>query len=146
MAEDGAETADVTRGSRLRRALRVSRRTITVVLLAALLAIAGGLVWLDSAPGHRFVTRQIAALAPQSGLRVSVGRIEGSIYRDALLRDVRLSDARGLFLEARAVRLKWWPLGWLSNRLEIDTLHVPQARLHRLPKLRPGVKGKILPA
>ena len=145
MAEDGAETADVTRGSRLRRALRVSRRTITVVFLAALLAIAGGLVWLDSAPGHRFVTRQIAALAPQSGLRVSVGRIEGSIYRDALLRDVRFSDARGLFLEARAVRLKWWPLGWLSNRLEIDTLHVPQARLHRLPKLRPGVKGKILP-
>lgn len=145
MAAEGAVTEDAVRGSRWRRAVRVSRRTITVVLLAALLAIVGGLAWLDSAVGHRFVTRQISAWAPQSGLHVSVGRIEGSIYRDALLRDVRLSDPRGLFLEAPAVRLKWWPLGWLSNRLEIDTLHAPLARLHRLPKLRPGKKGKILP-
>lgn len=131
--------------SRLWRAVRVSRRVVTVAVLVLLLAGMSGLAWLDSAPGHRFVTRQIAAWAPQSGLRVSVGRIEGSLYKDALLRDVRVSDPRGVFLEAQAVRLDWWPLGWLSNRLEIDTLHIPRAKLHRLPKLRPGKTGKILP-
>ncbi len=150
MAEEGAETsgaepARAAWGARLKRAVRLSRRAITVALLVVLLAIGGTLAWLDSAPGHRFAARQIAAWAPQSGLRITVGRIEGSLYRDALLHDVRVADTRGVFLEAERVRLNWWPLGWLSNRLEIDTLHIPRAKLHRLPKLRPGKPGKILP-
>ncbi|MDQ4419374.1 translocation/assembly module TamB domain-containing protein [Sphingobium sp. DEHP117] len=140
-----AATPGAARGASLRRALRVSRRAVTLALLVLLLALGGTLAWLDSAPGHRFAARQIASWAPQSGLRISVGRIEGSLYKNAVLHDVRVSDARGLFLEAPSVRLDWWPLGWLSNRLEIDTLHIPRARLYRLPKLRPGKPGKILP-
>lgn len=132
--------------SRLWRAIHFSRRAITLFVLSSLLVLAGALAWLDSGPGHRFVGRQIAAWAPQSGLRVSVGRIDGSIYNNALLHDVRFSDTQGVFLEAKSVRLDWWPLGWLSNRLEIDTLYTPEARLHRLPKLKPSLKkGKILP-
>lgn len=139
--EDMAKSAP----SRVWRAVHFSRRALSLVVLALLLAVAGGLLWLDSAPGHRFVARQIGAWTPQSGLKVAVGRIDGSIYKDATLRDVRFSDPRGAFLDVPEMRLDWWPLGWLSNRLEIDTLYAPEARLHRLPKLRPGKTRRILP-
>lgn len=139
------ETGPAEEG-RLRRAIRFSRRALSIAVLSVLLAAACGIAWLDSAPGHRFVVRQIEAWAPQSGLRVRIGQIDGSIYNDAVLRDVRVSDLSGVFLEAQQVRLDWWPLGWFSNRLQIDTLHIPEARLHRLPKLKPGPKPrKILP-
>ncbi|MCC6481375.1 MAG: hypothetical protein IT554_03080, partial [Sphingomonadaceae bacterium] len=121
VAGAGRESHAGGRGGRFRRAVRISRRALALALIAVLLALAGTLAWLDSAPGHRFVVRQVAGLAPPSGLRIEVGRIEGSLYHDAVLHDVRLYDPRGLFLEARSVRLEWWPLGWLSNRLEIDT-------------------------
>ena len=45
--------------------------------LAALLIL--GLVVLNSPIGHRFVVDQIAKVAPASGLRITVGRIEGSL-------------------------------------------------------------------
>ncbi len=151
MAEEREEVAADAEAEELPRltfwhVLRVSRRVASVALLSLLLMLMSGLAWLDTDSGHRFAARQIAAWAPSSGLRVSVGRIDGSIYNDALLHDVRVSDPQGVFLEARAVRLDWWPLGWLSNRLEIDTLHAPEVRLRRMPKLKPSLKkGKILP-
>lgn len=115
--------------------------------LLGLLAIAVvGLVWLDTPSGHRFVAARIAKLAPASGLRIQVGHIEGSIYRRMVLRDVTLSDPQGRFLSIPGAELDWWPVGWLRNRLDIDALIAPTARLHRLPKLRAtGAEGPKLP-
>ncbi len=122
------------------------RRAIALAMLALVLVVAGGLVWLDSGPGHRMVAQRIAALAPSSGLKIEIGRIDGSLYRNAVLHDVRLSDPKGVFLSSPLVRLNWWPVGWLSNRLDIDSLVAPQARLHRLPKFNRSKKdGPILP-
>lgn len=117
-----------------------------VALIAMALAFGVLLLWIDSPSGHRLVVRQIAALTPQSGLRIEIGQIEGSLYDEAVLHNVRLSDPDGLFFSAQTIRLKWWPLAWLSNRLEIDSLAIPRARLLRLPRLRStGPRGKVLP-
>ncbi|CAA9520299.1 MAG: Inner membrane component of TAM transport system [uncultured Sphingosinicella sp.] len=106
------------------------------LLLVLLLGIAALTSFLDTQAGHRFIADRIAAQAPKSGLRIQIGAIEGSIWGETRLRDVRLSDPQGLFAEAQRIDLNWQPLGWLSNRLLIDSLQSDLVILHRLPKLR----------
>lgn len=122
------------------------RHWLALFLLVLGLSFAGAMMWLDTSSGHRFVVRQITGLEPENGLKIEVGRIDGSIYNKAVLHDLRLSDPKGVFFSAEVVRLEWWPLAWLSNRLEIDTLRIPTARLHRMPEfLKTESTGKILP-
>ena len=88
--------------------------------------------------GKRFIADQIAAVAPASGLRFTVGRIEGDIYRTATLRDVRVSDPMGVFLTIPEVELDWRPLNWLWSGLDIREVTARRGRLTRLPELLPA--------
>ena len=131
-----------------RRRRFVSRAIKLALWLAAalVLATAGFLSWLDGPDGHRFVIRQIEALRPDNGLRIGIGRIDGSLYHKAVLRDLRLADPRGGFLVVPEARLAWWPLAGFSRRLEIDELVVPNALFQRIPKFNPTPStGRILP-
>ncbi|WP_340265275.1 translocation/assembly module TamB domain-containing protein [Sphingobium mellinum] len=122
------------------------QRWIVGGLAFFLLVAAAALVWLDTPAGHRFLVSRIAGISPPSGLRIHVDRIEGSIYRRAVLHGVTLSDPKGPFLDAPRVDLEWWPIAWLSNRLDIDRLAIPVATLHKLPRLNPSEReGPILP-
>ncbi|HYD38283.1 MAG TPA: translocation/assembly module TamB, partial [Allosphingosinicella sp.] len=131
-----------------RRPSRLSRLAKLVVGIALALALAAAAlaVLLDTGPGHRFIADRIAAMAPDSGLKIRIGRIEGSIWSDTKLRDVRLSDPQGLFAESPLIEVDWQPLGWIANRLVIHRLDADLATLHRLPKLRPSERpGPVLP-
>lgn len=109
---------------------------IVVGLLAALLlAAAAFLAFLDTAPGHRFIADRIADLAPRSGLRIVIGRIEGSIWGETSLRNVRLYDPAGQFAEVPLMEVDWQPLGWLANRLILDSAEADLVYLDRLPRL-----------
>jgi translocation and assembly module TamB len=116
------------------------------LLIALLAGLAAFTLFLDTGPGHRFIADRIAALAPDSGLRIRIGRIEGSIWGETRLRDVRLYDPQGLFAESPRIDIDWQPLGWLADRLLIDELESDLVVLHRPPKLRPSEQpGPILP-
>jgi len=127
----------------LKRALRWASALLVLFLLAAAV-----LLWLgDTSIGHRFIADQIEALAPASGLRIKVGRIEGSIYGATRVRDLRLSDTKGVFFQAGEVAIDWTPIAWLSNRVDIDRLIAPAATLDRLPVLVPSKTPQpILPS
>lgn len=100
----------------------------------------------DTSFGHRLIANAIAAQSPRSGLKINIGRIEGSIYSRARLKDVRFSDPQGRFLTSPEIVLDWRPLDWLRNRLTVHELAAGKARLERLPRLRPGREGApILP-
>lgn len=115
-----------------------------LVLIGLLIGLIG--ITVDSDAGHRFIADRIAELRPASGLRIHVGRIDGSIWRHARIRDLRLSDPHGLFLEAPEVTLDWRPGRWLANRLFVDRLASDLVILRRLPELRPtGVTRPLLP-
>ncbi|QUL36574.1 translocation/assembly module TamB domain-containing protein [Erythrobacter sp. JK5] len=107
---------------------------LALVLLPIVL-VAG---FLSSPIGKRFVADQIAQVAPASGLRFEVGRIEGDIYGTAVLYDVILRDPKGEFLTIPEVALDWRPLAWLWSGLDIRELSVRRGRLSRLPELLPG--------
>lgn len=107
--------------------------------LAALLGLALlALVVLESPIGHRFVVDRIARYAPASGLKVEIGRIDGSLMGAATLRDVRFSDPDGLFLRVPVVELDWRPLHWFTTGLDVRKLILRRGLLYRGPHLRPG--------
>ncbi len=113
----------------------------------ALLAILGAaLLIVDTDIGHRFVADRIAAIKTANGLRFTVGRIDGSVYGDTRLIDVRVYDLDGLVFQAPNVTLDWTPFDWFSNRLEIQRLIVDRAILTHTPRTRPSkTRGPILP-
>ncbi len=127
----------------MRRAGRWLGTLLAIVALAA-----AALLWLaDTSAGHRFIADRIEAMRPASGLRIKVGRIEGSIYGATRVRDLRLTDTKGVFFQAGEVAVDWSPLAWLSNRVDIDRLTVPEARLERMPALVPSKTPQpILPS
>ncbi|HEY0629510.1 MAG TPA: translocation/assembly module TamB, partial [Sphingomicrobium sp.] len=117
------------------------------VLLLVLLSLAlGGLILLDTAPGHRFIVDRLAQMETATGLRIRVARIEGSIYGEARLKGVAVSDPQGVFLTSPEIMVDWAPGAWLYNSLHIDELESAEVTLHRLPKTRPTArKGPLLP-
>ena len=112
--------------------------------LALLLAI--GLFILDTAPGHRWIVDRIAGIETSSGLKIRIGRIEGSVFGQSKLRNVAVLDKQGTFLTSPEIDLDWAPGAWLYNKLDIRSVHADRATLVRLPKLKPSTtKGPILP-
>ena len=105
------------------------------VLLAPILLLSA---FFATPIGKRFIADRIAAVAPASGLRFTIGRIEGDIYREAVLRDVTVSDPKGAFLTIPVVELDWRPLSWLWSGLDIREVSARRGRLTRLPELNPG--------
>ena len=71
-----------------RRRLHWSLRGLGTIVGLLLLVLAGVGFGVDTDAGHRFIVDRIAELRPSSGLRIHIGRIEGSIWRHARIRDL----------------------------------------------------------
>ncbi|MDP3676113.1 MAG: translocation/assembly module TamB domain-containing protein [Novosphingobium sp.] len=108
------------------------------LLAAGVIALFAAILLLDSQIGHRFVIDRIAELSPRSGLKIEVGRIEGSIFDEAKLRNIVLRDPEGVFMTVPEAELQWRPFSWLRSGLDIRKLVLHRGELSRFPKLRPG--------
>jgi len=118
------------------------------VLLAGLLLLAVLLVvGINSNPGRRFVVNRLAGLEFANGMKVGIGRIDGSLYGAMTVRQLTLSDPKGVFFAAPVVRLDWRPFSYLHNHLDIRSVVAPTATLARLPEFRatPPSDGPLLP-
>ena len=143
--EAGGQTERIT-VSRRRRWGRQLAKEFAVLLLVLLGIGVGGLILLDTAPGHRFIVDRIGQIETATGLRIRVARIEGSIYGAAKLKGVAVSDPQGVLLTSPEIEVDWAPGAWLYNSLHIDRLEAKLVRVERLPKLRvTGRKGPLLP-
>ncbi|MFT3997936.1 MAG: hypothetical protein QM667_11065, partial [Asticcacaulis sp.] len=101
-----------------------------------LIVLAGlGVAGLDSAPGKRFLVSQITGLKPDNGLRIGIGRIDGSIYGDMTVHDLTLSDPQGVFLKSPSVRLNWRPFAFLNKHVDVRELSTPRIEVLRNPAL-----------
>ena len=126
--------------------MRRSLRWLAGGVVALLALAAGALLLVDTHRGHRWVAQRISEIHTANGLRFSVGRIDGSLYGDAQLRDVRVYDLDGLLFQAPTARLDWSPLHWFANRLDIHVLDIGAATLLHRPHTRPSAKrGPVLP-
>ncbi|QMW23670.1 translocation/assembly module TamB domain-containing protein [Sandaracinobacteroides saxicola] len=112
-----------------------------VAALAVWLAISA----LDTPRGRAWLADRIAAAAPESGLKVRIGRIEGSLFRALTLHDLVLSDPRGVWLTAPAVALEWDPAALLQNALRLRSLRAAEIRVWRRPQLRTDPNAPLFP-
>ncbi|KUR70206.1 hypothetical protein AQZ52_15215 [Novosphingobium fuchskuhlense] len=143
--EDAAPAPTPPRRGTLRRVLGWGRGLVLAGLLFVL-ALGGSAFVLDSSLGHRFVADRIAAIVPGSGLRIRIGRIDGTLFGAMSLHEVVLSDPQGRFMVVPEASLDWRPLAWfgfdprsgLFKGLDIRALILKRATLLRAPHLKPG--------
>jgi len=140
-SQAGPEKPPRTRARRWSAALG---KLLAVLAIGALLGFAALVAFLDTAAGHRFIVDRIAAMTPASGLRIRIGRIDGSIWGRTELRDVRLYDPDGLFAESPELDMDWRPLDFLWNSLVVNDLNADLVILHRMPQLIPSREQKPL--
>jgi translocation and assembly module TamB len=109
-----------------------------LVVLAGLLLLAAVLgLGADTAGGRRLLADAVGGHRLANGLQVRVGRIEGSLYGRMTLRDVALSDAKGVFATAPALVVDWRPQALLGKHILLRELSADTVRLLRAPALKP---------
>src|SRR5258708_18927723 len=149
MAEVALDTAPVGPPAKRAQQRNWMRRLVNelfALFVALLFLLAGLLVLLDTAPGHRWIVDRIAGLETAAGLRIHIGRIDGSIFGKSQLRNVSIADSKGIFLSSPNIKLDWTPGAWLENKLYVDSMTADRMSLVRLPRLKPSTKkGPILP-
>ncbi|HEY0027550.1 MAG TPA: translocation/assembly module TamB domain-containing protein [Allosphingosinicella sp.] len=133
---DDAPAPDVVPAGRHRA--RTVAKWVGIVLVGLLVLLAAAWIWLNSSLGHRYVVRQINNLEVASGLDIDVQRIEGSLFGELKVYGLTLKDPKGTFFAAPEATLDWRPLSYFKNHIDIKKLSIPQARLYRLPELKPG--------
>ncbi|MBV8687582.1 MAG: translocation/assembly module TamB domain-containing protein [Alphaproteobacteria bacterium] len=121
-----------------RRRARAALKWTGIVLAGLIALLLLFWVWLNSDFGRRFVVKQINGLEMASGLNIQVGSIEGSLFGELTIRNLTLADPKGRFFAAPEAKMDWRPLAYFSNHIDIRSLDIPQARLWRLPELKPG--------
>jgi len=130
-AEDGAPAATANPWPR-----RIARWVgIAVLGLLALLALF--LVGLNSDAGRRFVVTQIEKYEFENGMKIGIGRLDGSLYGAMIVRDFSLSDTKGRFLTSPELRIDWRPFAFLSNHVDVRSATAKLINVQRLPEFRP---------
>ena len=139
LAADGTPAQDEAAIERRKRSwpARLARWFLGLVGVLLALVLAAYLI-LNSPIGQRFVADQIADVAPASGLRFEVGRIEGDLFGNTTLRDVKVLDPDGVWLTIPEVELDWRPLRWFTRGLDVRELVVRRGTMLRTPNLLPG--------
>ena len=117
------------------------------LILFLLVSLMGAYFWVNTDSGKRFVINQIEAFEFENGVKIEVGTIDGSLHDTMQLRNLAIRDPRGVFLSAAEVAVDWRPLAYIWSRVDVRSLNIPNARLHRLPELRetPPSNEPLLP-
>ncbi|MEM6476169.1 MAG: translocation/assembly module TamB domain-containing protein [Pseudomonadota bacterium] len=113
-------------------------RTVALFVLVPTLLVVLVIGILSTPLGKRFVANQISGFEAESGLSVSIGRINGDItglFGKAEIRDVRVKDPKGEFLHIPRVSLDWRPFAWVWSGIDIREVVARRGRLERLPEL-----------
>jgi translocation and assembly module TamB len=108
---------------------------VGILSIVALLLLV--LVGINTDPGRRFVADQIGGYSTASGLNIRVGRIDGSLYGEMILSDVRVSDPKGVFLTSPRLAVDWRPFAFARNHVDVRSLSTELVTLQRRPELKP---------
>ncbi|EIZ80150.1 hypothetical protein WSK_1183 [Novosphingobium sp. Rr 2-17] len=122
-------------------------KTIAVVVLGALALVVAVVLGINTGPGRRFVADQIAGIQFENGMRIRVGRIDGSLYGAMVLRDLSVRDTKGEFLFSPEVRVDWRPFAYLDRHVDVRSATAQRMILRRSPifKKTPPSEGPLLP-
>ena len=110
-----------------------------LAVLAAIMVVAlvGGRMYLLSGPGRDLVTSFVAGKKIGRYGRINVEGVKGDLFDDFTIDRVTVTDAKGVWLDARQVRVdwNWWPL--LTRRFHATEIEAGVVRLIRRPEVEP---------
>lgn len=122
-------------------------KTLALAVLGLAALVLAVIFGIDTGPGHRFVANQIAGLKFDNGMRISVGRIDGSLYGRMTLHDLSVRDTEGEFLFSPAIEVDWRPFAYLDNHVDVRSAIARRMILRRVPvfKKTPPSDEPLLP-
>ncbi len=125
----------MTLSSFFRRAGRILGWGALGLVLLIALAVGGAFLFLHSQHGGRWVADKAVVALKDVGIEASIGSLEGNIPFSMRLRDLRLADKDGTWLEVPEASLRIGVDALLHGRLKIREVSVREADLSRLPHL-----------
>jgi translocation and assembly module TamB len=148
--EEIVETVKARTGFDLKRVnwWKVSRNIALFVVALAVLLVAA-LTALNTPPGRRLLVEFATGIKLNSGLQIEIGEIDGSLYGEMTLHDVKIKDLKGVFIQSPAIHLDWRPFGYLNKHVDIRDFSTPKIEVLRQPVLNPSEtpknNGPLLP-
>ncbi len=118
----------------MRRALQITAWTVGSVLLLVVVLAAAVLIGGNTARGR--------ALIEQATFRLTDGHVRlaglyGSFPGAIDLEQLRLSDARGVWLTADGISLRWSPVAVLARHVNVSSLRLARLDIERRPVSEP---------
>ena len=114
----------------MQRAIRIAAWSVGGLLLLVLLLIAAVMVLGNIAPGRRMLESETAKLT--SG-KAHITGLSGTFPWDIELASLKLRDAKGEWLSARGISLRWSPLALFAWDMHVDSLGIKSADVLRRP-------------
>lgn len=113
---------------------------MAVAILAALvLTVAvGGRMYLLTGPGRELVTSFVAGKKIGRYGRINVEGVKGDLFDDFTIDRVTVTDAQGVWLEARAVHVDWSWWGLIGRSFHASNIEADVIRLIRRPLVEPS--------
>lgn len=148
MADDAAFAEDETVPAKASRSWPLTiLRWIGLSLLGLVLLFALFLVGLNSDAGRRFVVTQIEKYEFENGMKIGIGRLDGSLYGQMVIRNLTLSDPKGVFLASPEVKVDWRPIRYLANHVDIRSATAATMTMRKLPEFKvvPDTGEPLLP-
>lgn len=147
MADEAPVAADTATAAKPRNWPMAILRWIGLSLLGLILLFALFLVGLNSDAGRRFVVTQIERYEFENGMKIGIGRLDGSLYGRMVIRNFTLSDPTGVFLESREVRVDWRPIRYFANHVDIRSATAATMTMRKIPafKVVPDTGEPLLP-
>lgn len=110
---------------------------LAIVLALVVVVLVGGRMYLVSDPGRELVTSFVAGKKIGRYGRINVEGVRGDLFDDFTIDRVTVTDAKGVWLEARAVHVDWdwWPL--VFRRFHATEVEAEVVRLIRRPEVEP---------
>lgn len=124
-------------------------RNIAFILLGFTVLIGALLAGLNTPPGRRLLIEFATGIKLNSGLQIEIGDIDGSLYGEMTLHDVKVKDLKGTFIQSPEIHLDWRPFGYLNKHVDIRDVSTPKIEVLRQPVLNPSdtpkSDGPLLP-
>lgn len=133
---------------------KVAKRSVLpkiILIVCALLAIVLGGAVLTARYGVLFPQGRLLVEARANGLKVGrFGRLKieglgGDIWRDFSIRRLTVSDEKGIWVEAKNIKMTWSYAALFQRRFQADTIVAEQVTLLRRPTLTPKTVSAGLP-
>ena len=118
------------------------KRVFEAVVLAIVLSLVAiglaGRFGVLTPVGRALIASPLQALSLGQLGRLKVEGIGGDVWRDFTIRRLTISDAKGVWLDARGVAIRWRALELFQRRAHAESIRIQTVTILRSPELAPA--------